>query len=274
MDDLFLCRQIMRIYTCFGFDNETRRLIYGMCPDLLMRYQNTEKIWEASFLSNGIEMYKCGTLSDFAGEIKIVPQVLFIYKDDRYCVPDYLIRRLSEFLNTNGRKLQSCSLEISLYWGYTGRSYLREKNEKLITDGLQRNDFNDIVLDFEMFLNASYDMFHYRIVHELLHVLGVTEEDMEQYIYYACIVTYGLEKDWWADVQRKINDSYAKFKERVGIVQKENEETLLEIKHISRQLTEINIFYIGMAEIDKCTMYHPIKLIPQVEIGGVEALFM
>ena len=274
MDDLFLCRQIMRIYTCFGFDNKTHRLTYEMCPDLLVRYQNVEKFLEGSFSVNGIEMYKCGTLSDFAGNIKIVPQVFFIYKADRYCVPNALIERLSEFLSANGKKTQFCSSEISLYWGYTGRSFLRDKNEKLITDGLQRSDFNDIILDFDVFINSSYDMFHHRIVHELLHVLGISEEEMVQYIYSACVFTYGLESDWWIAVQRKMNDTYTRFKECVGDVQKKDEEMVSEIKYISGQLTERNLFYISMTEIDKSTMYHPVKLVPQVEIGGVSALFM
>ena len=189
-------------------------------------------------------------------------------------MPNALIERLSEFLSANGKKTQFCSSEISLYWGYTGRSFLRDKNEKLITDGLQRSDFNDIILDFDVFINSSYDMFHHRIVHELLHVLGISEEEMVQYIYSACVFTYGLESDWWIAVQRKMNDTYTRFKECVGDVQKKDEEMVSEIKYISGQLTERNLFYISMTEIDKSTMYHPVKLVPQVEIGGVSALFM
>ena len=273
MDNLFLCRQIMRIYTCYGFDMNTHRLIKNICPNILETYSMNEYKLKQIFNDEFIEMYPCGVNSNFDGVDKVEVEVFFIYKKYKYVIPNNLIMSLKDFLIKNKLSISQSNFDVSLYFGYTGRYFKRQNDSILVTDGLQRALQKDIILDFEMFQNANYTTFHHRLVHELLHVLGISEEQMPSIIVPACIYTEEISKVFIKELQSNCSSIYDEFKRSVCKIQKNNIEITYLMNDLCEQLFQQNGFFESPENIVKCTSYIPVSFKP-IEVKGIDILFM
>ena len=144
-DSLFMCRQIMRMYACVGLNLQSMRLYAEICPEILSEYFTYEPTIKQIFAERQIEMYPCGVESQYNQEIKIVPEIFFVLKKVKYRIPDALLDGLKAFLRQVGIVPKDIT-DVCLYFAYTGRCWDRLQDSKLVTDGLQRDGENDVIL--------------------------------------------------------------------------------------------------------------------------------
>jgi len=187
MDSFFICRQIMRIYTCLDYDTSTLCLKPNICPTITQQYFEYEGIFKEVFFNADIEMYPMLINSCFNNVIKLMPEVAFIDKTQSYTVPTEVISILSDFLASQEIFHEIPTTAVKVYGGYTGRVWERETNSRLATDGLQRSETNDIIIDFFLYKKAPFNTLLYRLTHELLHTLGFDEAQTLEFTDSACI---------------------------------------------------------------------------------------
>lgn len=268
-----MCRQIMRIYTCFDYDIAFSRLKANICPDITKEYYPKEKDIVRTFSSAGIEMAPTATESCFGNKIIIVPQVFFVYKLKQYIIPRQIINKLKEFLARNGVQSNQLIGETILYFGYTGRMWDRETNSKYVTDGLQRNSTNDIIIDFALYEVAPYDTYLYRLIHELLHTLGIEEEQMNSLISAACIYMTATVKEFIIQLQKDCPLVFNNFKSTLSNIQSDNNQMVEFLRNLGTKLYTQNGYYQSPYSIDECKVFYPTSFSP-LKIGDFSILFM
>lgn len=269
-DNLPLCRAIMRLYSYCELDLQSLRLLYNEPKDVLSEYFQIEPALKLAFSQEGIILYPTGVNSLFDDIIKIVPEVFFIYTPISYNIPDELIRVLCNFLRSHKENIPAYNQQ-KLLWAYSGRYFDKANNKRFITDGLQCS--NHIIIDILTYKIASHDCLHHRIVHELLHVLGVEEGEMEQFILPACSVSYDLTRPFLSLLISQVNTVINEFVEVEASIANKN-RVLSE-----RLITLGNLLYERgfPAKMDSslfATTYMPDRLFPNADIKGYNVLFM
>lgn len=176
-DDLLLCRLMMRIYSVVTLD-EKENAYAELCPKVWEAYVSMEEHLFSAFRREGINPVAVRVVSDFNGTIKKMLELVFCYQPTILTVPPSLYALFPPYgVPDYAAPQQSPTVRL----GYTGRCYHYKTKTKLITDGLQIGQRNEIVLDIFSLLNMTNDAVSCRLTHELLHVVGVSEEDMERY---------------------------------------------------------------------------------------------
>lgn len=262
----------MRVYTCCGFDISTSRLTAKICPDILSEYFHIEPLLKHCFDAQNIEMYPCAVYSNYNGINKTVPQIVFIYKKDYFSIPNYIFESLETFLMQCGFSFKK-HIDHKIYFGYTGRFLSRSDNSMLVTDGLQRDTTSDIIIDFLTYKNASKNMLYHRLMHELLHVLGINEEEMPKWILPACIYTYDVADQFVSDLLYNCRESYHAFTLAVKEVQNKNSVITSKLKKLSENLYYSHGFDAPPEQILTCKAYHPSNFNPP-HVSEIEILFM
>lgn len=176
-DDLLLCRLMMRIYSIIELD-ESDRPQPGRCPDVWEEYRGLEDELFYAFRCEGVSPVPVRVISDFNGTIKKVLELVFCYEPSLLAIPAEIYTLFSNY-GVAGFAAPQQPPVVRL--GYTGRCYHYRAKTKLITDGLQIEQSNEIVLDIFSLLNMTNDGVACRLTHELLHVFGVSEEEMALY---------------------------------------------------------------------------------------------
>lgn len=271
MDDLFICRQVMRMYTCCGVDSN-RHLTIKMCPDILQEYFTIDPILRSLFSNANIEMYPSLVYSCYNGIFKYELQNLFIYRERKYPIPETIFECLTDFLSKNGIAVKPHS-NYEIYFGYTGRTYSRADCGKFVTDGLQRDNPHEIIIDFSLYEKAHHNTLHHRLIHEILHVLGISEEDMPNVIYPACIYSYDKANAFIEELLQDCAISYESFKQQVRSIQQGNPELTQKITDLSNLLYQEKGFFQPADKIELTSAWHPIAFSPPYE-KEYQILFM
>lgn len=270
-NELSICRAVMRLYSFCDFDVQTSRIKVTSAHDLLSSYFAIEPTLKSAFKKVGIELYPTAVYSCFDSEIKIVLEVFFIHTAYSLQIPDQIISCLAAMLISLGRTPSSPTAQ-TLQWAYTGRWTDKEFKHKYITDGLQMSD-NRILVDFLTFSEASHDCLHHRLIHELLHTLGVEEEEMPTYILPACAATYELARPFvqgMMDQIRTVKDTFIESTRKLAI----NEPDLTNhILWLGNELCRYG-FPEMMDNPIYTTTYMPDKLFPEPSIAGYTILLM
>lgn len=176
-DDLLLCRLMMRVYSVVALD-ERENPYAELCPEVWEEYIAMEGHLFAAFRQEGIQPVAVRVVSDFNGTIKKMLELIFCYQPSVLTVPASLYALFPAY----GRAGYSPPRQPPrVRLGYTGRCYHYKTKTRLITDGLQIGQRNEIVLDIFSLLNMTNDAVSCRLTHELLHVVGVGEEEMGDY---------------------------------------------------------------------------------------------
>lgn len=176
-DDLFLCRMMMRMYSLVHLAADDSLNIDGE-EDLWQRYRYLENEMTAAFVAGGIRPTPVSVISDFNGDIKKMLELVFCYAPITITVPDDIYGLFPAY----GVKGFVAPAEPPVIrFGYTGRCYDYKTKTKLITDGLQIGSLGKIVLDLFALGQMTGDGVSCRLTHELLHVFGVSEDEMAQY---------------------------------------------------------------------------------------------
>lgn len=263
MDELFVCRQIMRLHSCLGFDITTSRPFDCICPDITRKYEPFNGMWQTIFHNSAIEMYRTAVESTFGNGIDYVIQVPFIYKKQKYFVPVDLINAIHTILKPTGYAV-SYPKDISVYWGYTGRSLDRGVSHSYITDGLQRDTANDIILDFATYeLAQKYEMLHFRLVHEFLHSFGLKEDIVKQLEIPISDATYGVDKNFVQQLLKDCPKVFADFKQTVSTIQSMHPDLVSILTMLSEELHRKGGFPAPPEMILTATTELPISYIPQ-----------
>lgn len=269
--ELSICRAIMRLYSFCDFDEESRRIKVCGAHEIVESYFEIESEVKNALVSVGIEMYPTGVYSCFDNETKIVLEVFFIHSACSSQVPTEILLFLSSRLKKLGRE-PSPIMPQTLSWAYSGRVVDRSYTHKFITDGLQMSD-NRILIDFLTYSVASHGSLHHRIIHELLHTLGVTEEEMRYYICSACIDTYEMAKPFIEHLLKQtqeINQAFVKSMKDFCCNFPELEKQLI-------QMGDSLCMYGFPEKMDSpmyATSFLPSKFFPKPDVAGYEVLFM
>jgi len=249
-------QEICKIYFCFGFDESTRFLKVDRSPILLSFYQHELEPWLKSlFALQDLDLYRGATHSQFGDEIATIPQISLINRNHHIDIPNELLDKLSVFL-----KLPKCIqklFEIRLYWGLLGRSYFSD-SKMLITDGLQFE--NEVFLDTTTHHAITSLATAIRIIHELLHTLGVTEQDMPKYILPAYYFVK-TEADLLADqVRYSCVDTHNEIVNASNILEQEYPYIITNLKNITDSLEKDGLLA-PREKLSQTTIYHPIYCI-------------
>lgn len=270
-DNLPLCRAIMRLYSYCELDQQSLKIICNELKDILSEYFRIEPALKSAFDQEGIILYPVAVNSLFENIIKNVLEVFFIYAPVSYNVPEELIRVLYNFLSSYRENISTYN-QLNLLWGYSGRYFDKVNNSRLITDGLQCSN-GSIIIDIFTYKIASHDCLHHRIVHELLHALGVEESEMELFILPACSVSYDIAKPFLNLLISQVNTIISDFFEKEASVANKN-PALSE-----RLITLGNLLYDRgfPVKLDRslfATTYLPDRLFPKLDSKGYNVLFM
>lgn len=172
-DPLFLCRMMMRLYTVAPDENGVSR-----SPALWESYQEIEEGLFAAFRAENIRPVPVRVLSDFNGTIRSVLELVFCAAEPTIPIPEELYRLFGDY-GVKGFTAPAEPPVIRL--AYTGRCYDYETKTRLITDGLQIGSLGKIALDFYSLDEMTKAGVSCRLTHEILHVFGVSEEEMVYY---------------------------------------------------------------------------------------------
>ena len=172
-DPIFLCRMMMRLYTVAPEKDGKSRL-----PELWEQYRTIEEDLFSAFRSEGIHPVPVSVLSDFNGKIRTVLELVFCAEDPLIPIPVDLYQLFAEY---GIRDFSAPAEPPFIRLGYTGRCYDYESKTRLITDGLQIGFLRKIALDIFSLEQMTKEGVSCRLTHEILHVYGVSEEDMAYY---------------------------------------------------------------------------------------------
>ena len=269
--ELSIFRAIMRLYSFCDFDLQTRRIRVVDAHDILASYFKMEPAVKRALSEVGIEMYPTGVYSSFNGENKIVLEVFFIYSRYSIQIPEEILTHLSDTLVALGRNTTQPTPQ-TLQWAYSGRWMDKSCKHRFITDGLQMSD-NRILIDFLTYSVASHDCLHHRLIHELLHTLGIEEDEMSCFILPACSATYDLCKPLIQVMLEQVQNIREAFKN--SMIQLETYEPSL-AKQLLKMGNELCLY--GFPETMNTpiytTTYMPEKLFPEPTISGYTVLLM
>lgn len=201
-------------------------------------------------------VYSC-----YDGTIKHELQNYFIDRERKYSIPPEIFEKLAEFLGTKGVVAKTYS-NYEIYFGYTGRTYTRFNEGKYVTDGLQCDDSKEIILDFSLYEQAHHDTLHYRLIHEMLHVLGISEEDMSNIIGAACVYSYDTAKEFVDELLLECANVYESFKQRVKSIQEKEPELVQKIADLSDWLYQEKGFFLPADELEYIAVWYPISFLP------------
>lgn len=262
MDDLFICRQIMRMYTCCGAD-QNRRLTFELCPEVLQEYFAIDPILRTLFSEVNIEMHPTLVYSCYNGINKYELQNLFIFREKKYLIPEEVFVCLFDFLERNGIAAKPHN-SYEICFGYTGRTFSRTTSDKFVTDGLQSDNPPEIVIDFALYEKAHHNTLHHRLIHEMLHVLGITEEDMPSVICSACVYSHDKAREFVDELLRNCTDMYELFKQRVRTIQEANPELTQKMGELSNLLYQNKAFCQPADIIEYTSTWHPVSFWPPI----------
>lgn len=269
--ELSICRAVMRLYSFCDFDLQSRRIRISDAHDILTAYFEIEPALKHALSKVGIEMYPTGVYSSFDGENKIVLEVFFIHTAHSLQIPEEILSRLTATLVALGRTPTQPTPQI-LQWAYSGRWMDKSRKHKFITDGLQMSD-NRILIDFLTYSVASHDCLHHRLIHELLHTLGIEEDEMNFYILPASAATYDLAKPLIQAMLEQVQNIRDAFKR--SMIQLEANEPDM-VKHLFNMGDELCLY--GFPEAMDTpiytTTYMPDKLFPEPSVAGYTVLLM
>lgn len=269
--ELSVCRAIMRLYSFCEFDEKSRKIKICGAHEIVESYFEIDSKVKKALHSVGIEMYPTGVHSCFNNEIKIALEVFFIHSACSLQIPADILLFLSSFLKKLGREPLPI-MSQTLNWAYSGRIIDRSYTQRFITDGLQTSD-NRIVIDFLTYSVASHDSLHHRIIHELLHTLGIEEEEMKYYTIPACVASYEIAKPFIETLLAQIQDINQAFS-------KSMQSFKCNFPELEKQLLQIgnDLCLYGFPEkIDSpiyTTTFLPSKFFPKPDVAGYDVLFM
>lgn len=176
-DDIFICRMMMRLYSLVspGADGAPAA---DRCPELWAEYKSVEPVLVRAFLNHGVRFVPVNVMSDFSGEVKTVPEPVFCCIEPAFAVPGELY---SLFYGYGVEGFVPPQEPPVVRLGCMGRRYDFKTKVRMVTDGLQIGSLGKIVLDMFSLKCLSVDGVSCRLTHELLHVFGVSEEQMAEY---------------------------------------------------------------------------------------------
>lgn len=111
-----------------------------------------------------------GVRSTFGSVMTIKPQMQVVATEWRWPVPNTILRALS---NSVGVKQ---AMPVDLYVGYLGRTWEID-DSRFVSDGLASEKNDTIYLDLSAHMVYPLETTGWRITHELLHTLGLSEEE-------------------------------------------------------------------------------------------------
>lgn len=270
-EDLSICRSVMRIYSFCAVDEKTHRIKITGAHEIVKSYFEIESELKSNLANYEIEMYPTGVYSCFGNEIKIALEMFFIYTACSFPVPDEIISCLAKFLLSLGRNPLPQTSQV-LQWAYTGRYLNRSNANMYITDGLQMSD-NRIVIDILTYVTASHDCLHHRLIHELLHTIGVEEDEMDQLILPACAITYEVAKPFIESLHNQVKEILEDFIGKIREFQSKNPETKMRLLQMGNDLCKYG-FPTKIDDPIYTTTYMPNRLLPTPSITGYSVLFM
>ena len=269
--ELSICRAVMRLYSFCDIDSQAMRIRITDAHDTLASYFEMEPVVKRALSEVGVEMYPTGVYSSFDGENKIVLEVFFIHTAHSLQVPEEILSRLATTLVALGRKPTQPTPQV-LQWAYSGRWMDKSRKHKFITDGLQMSD-NRILIDFVTYSVASHDCLHHRLIHELLHTLGVEEDEMNYFILPTCVATYDLAKPLIHAMLEQVQNIREAFKRSMIQLEVNEPDLVKHLFHIGDELCLYG-FPEAMDTPIYTTIYMPDKLFPEPSISGYTVLLM
>ena len=93
-----------------------------------------------------------------------------------------------------------------------------------------------------LYEKAHHNTLHHRLIHEMLHVLGITEEDMPSVICSACVYSHDKAREFVDELLRNCTDMYELFKQRVRTIQEANPELTQKMGELSNLLYQNKAF--------------------------------
>jgi hypothetical protein len=223
---------MMRVYSIVTLD--ARENSYAeFCPKVWEEYLSMEEHLFSAFRREGINPVAVRVVSDFNGTIKKMLELVFCYQPTVITVPSSLYSLFPSYgVPDYAAPQQSPTVRL----GYTGRCYHYKTKTKLITDGLQIGQRNEIVLDIFSLLNMTNDAVSCRLTHELLHVVGVREEDMERYKPNAFYELKNIIAPFGDTLQKELKKVYPSFCAAAAAVRDQHPEWVQRMVNLANRL--------------------------------------
>jgi hypothetical protein len=233
MPDTKLARLLIRIHTLLGNDNPIHDRYLESDSKIDSKLINLTKKLNSSFRKNGITLYQTLIETAINEEICVVYALCLIYEKEHFRISDDLFRDFCETIGIS----PSCE-PPTIRFAYIGRQYDCNRNQVAFTEGLQREEPNDILFDFFSHMSMGIDNFIFWLVHELLHVVGMKENEVHGNEKHYLELSYKLLFPFAQKVFSKIPYCYNDFVKRVEKVQQQNQDAFEEIKDIAAKLND------------------------------------
>lgn len=164
-----LVRVLNRIFFAIRFDIASRRLDIRNAPDELSRFLSIEQQTATALEKANIFRGVSGVQSTYGTKVEIRSQVYFIEDEYVINIPEAILSGIAKSIGTISQN------NVSLQLGYLGRTFSGLES-RLLTDGLATEDNKQIFLDLTAHTIFPPETTGWRITHELLHTLGISEE--------------------------------------------------------------------------------------------------
>lgn len=269
-DNLLICRAIMRIYTFLKFDAGSNKFVFDNEDknEASSEYFKIEHQLKEAFADFKIDMYPVPVTTSCGNEIATVTEMFFIYNDEHLEIPNNILDNLKKDLTCNGKTVNTYENQ-QLFWAYTGRIFDVKNKQKYITDGLQCP--GKVIIDLFTYSHpqVTCDALHHRLVHELLHSLGVSEEEMTKYIKSALFSSYDIASEFVETAFQKTNSIKDKFMKSLELLnQKENNLVTTTLK-LSNEICG-NRFSDPLNKVSLTTTCLPKQLYPTIQDADVQ----
>jgi len=223
-----LLRCIIRIF--FGYElDDNMRLQFSRAPGELLYYAAISNRIKSVLGKDNIRMEPGGTRTTINANIEIVPQIKIIDYSFTLPVPDEIISVLSNMVPN------STPHHIDLRFGYLGRT--KTEQGLFVTDGLAHEDNTIVYLDMPTHCIVPPEATGYRIVHELLHCLGLEEEQVKQLDWSFFAFNHTIIMPFVNTIKGNIIDEKLKFDNICLNIENNNSDLMDQLWQIERSLS-------------------------------------
>lgn len=247
-----LLRCIIRIFFGYELDNN-RRLQFSRAPGELLVYATKSDRIKSELEKENIKLEPCGTRTTINTNIMIVPQIKIIDYNFILPIPDDIISVLSNMVPN------STFHRIDLRLGYLGRTSTEQG--LFVTDGLAHENNSIIYLDMPAHSIVPFEVTGYRIVHELLHCLGLEEEIVKQLDWPFFVINHDIIMPFVRVIREQLINEKQRFDNACINVENDNYNLMAELWKVERSLSAK-----GISLPDKSLVYTQ-SFCPTLEIS-------
>lgn len=226
-----LVRVFNRIFFAMRFDVTNRRLDTSSAPNELSRFLSSKQQVVKALKNAKIFQGISGVQSTYETKVEIRSQAYFIEEEYAIDISDTILWGIAKSIGTIPQN------NVSLHLGYLGRTF-DGLESKLLTDGLASENNKQIYLDLTAHTLFPLETTGWRITHELLHTLGITEEQERGLDWKVYLQNKEPLTSFAYQVKKDIDSVKQKFDDRFQQISAEQHNSIREFWDIANSLAQ------------------------------------